>query len=88
MNENILIPKSEMEDTLVHSINSGKAIGYSEEFTFKKDKMVIDNLSFSPNEIVIDKMKRFEGMTNPADAMIYYQLSTLSGKKGYFVSAY
>ncbi|MDH3246434.1 MAG: hypothetical protein OEM26_17570 [Saprospiraceae bacterium] len=33
-------------------------------------------------------MRRFEGMSNPADSMIYYQLSTTDGKKGYFVSSY
>lgn len=76
-----------MEDTLLYSINEGKRDGYTEEFSFKNGKMRLDDHSFTAQEILIEKMKRFEGMTNPADAMVYYRLST-SGRKGYFISAY
>ncbi len=82
------LPNSTYEDTLVHTIHEGKKENYVHEFTFNGESLCIQKKPYSRQDIRIDGMRRFEGMSNPADSMIYYQLSTTDGKKGYFVSAY
>lgn len=81
-------PKSDYEDTLVYAIQKGKKDGYVHEFRYDDGHLWIDDKSYARHSIKIDGMIRFEGMSNPADSMIYYRLSTTEGRKGYFVSAF
>lgn len=82
------LPNSTYEDTLVHAIQMGKGNGYLHEFEFNGESLWVQDKPYSSEAIRIDGMRRFEGMSNPADSMIYYQLSTDDGRKGYFVSAF
>ena len=82
------IPKSSLEDTLVYAISEGAKEGYQSAFEFRKGSMYLENTPYRSKDIQVDLEKRFEGMTNPADAMIYYRLSTADGSKGYFISSY
>ncbi len=88
MKTHISLPKSDFEDTLLYTINKGKKLGYKKEFIFEDKVLKVDHQSFSPENLEIMGVKRFEGMTDPGDSMIYYRIKTLDGKKGYFVSAY
>lgn len=76
------------KETLVASINHARDSGYKLEFTYTNGKLVSGGYMYTPSEIHIDEMQRFEGMSNPADNMILYLVSTEDGRKGYFSSAY
>lgn len=46
------------------------------------------NESFSPDEILIDKVYRFEGESDPEDMAILYGIESRSGTKGILLDAY
>ncbi len=76
------------EDTLVETIQQGKRDGYTIEFTFKYPYLEAEGRNYKPGALKIVAKKRFEGLSNPADSMIYFRIETDTGKKGFFISAY
>lgn len=77
--------------TLSEAIEGSKAKGYNLDFDVKSEgKMEALNkpLNFEPDEVIIDEIHRFEGMTDPGDTSILYVLRTHSGAKGTMVDAY
>ncbi|WP_394906199.1 phosphoribosylpyrophosphate synthetase [uncultured Mesonia sp.] len=76
--------------TLSQAMNQLKEKGYTYDFNLldehienKKDKE-----SYKPNEFEIDKVYRFEGMSNPSDNSILYAITTKNGKKELLTDAY
>lgn len=76
--------------TLSQAMNQLKEKGYTYDFNLldehienKKDKE-----NYKPNEFEIDKVYRFEGMSNPSDNSILYAITTKNGKKGLLTDAY
>ncbi len=64
--------------------------GYEYDFNLMDEKIQIksENLSFGVDEFDVDKVLRFEGMTNPDDNAILYAITTSEGKKGLLVDGY
>jgi hypothetical protein len=87
-----LIKKTEnMKDkTLSQKMNELKEQGYVNDFNLKDDKIASTNKekSYSATEFNVDKVYRFEGMTNPADNSILYAITTSDGQKGLLVDGY
>ena len=78
-------------DTLSEAIEASKAKGYNLDFDVDENgRMVALNYdtSFAPDEVRIDEVHRFEGMSNPSDTSILYVLNTHFGAKGTMVDAY
>lgn len=77
--------------TLSQAINKLKLEeGYNIDFNLldehlenKKDKE-----KYLPNEFEVDKVLRFEGMSDPGDNSILYAITTSSNKKGLLIDAY
>lgn len=74
---------SEMLDYLHH-----KGYIYDMEITkdglFNKDT----NEVFKPEDLIIEKVYRFEGESDPADMSVLYGISAKSGTKGTLVDAF
>jgi hypothetical protein len=78
------------DKTLSQKMNELKEEGYVNDFNLNVDRITNtkgDN-SYLPDECHVDKIFRFEGMTNPADNSILYAISTSDGKKGLLVDGY
>lgn len=77
--------------TLSETINALVAEGYTLDFNVKEECLVCNktNLQLSPDEFQIDKLYRFEGMTDPDDQAILYAISSEEHNvKGLLVNGY
>ena len=52
------------------------------------DEAKINGKFFHPDQLKIDEVHRFEGMTNPSDSSVCYAVSCADGNKGIIVDAY
>jgi len=77
--------------TLSQTINALKELGYTIDFNVVGDCLVCDRtkVQLSPDEFLIDKFYRFEGMSDPEDQSILYAISSPAHNvKGLLVNAY
>ena len=79
--------------TASEAINDLVKQGYTTNFSLltEKECLVCHSTSqeLSPDDFEIDEIHRFDGMTDPADEMIVYAVSSLKyAMKGLVVSAY
>lgn len=77
-------------DTLSEAMNGLIADGYTHNFNLKPKCLECDSLKVElhPEQFQIDKVFRFEGMSNPDDNSILYAISSTQGIKGLLVDAY
>lgn len=80
----------EQYDTLSQAMNSLKKRGYNLDFSTDGQKIISENenLEFKPEDIEIDEVHRFEGMTNPGDMSVLYAITSSDGHKGLLADAY
>ena len=78
------------DKTLSQRINELKDQGYTCDFNLDDDKISDKNInsSYLPDDFNVDKVYRFEGMTNPADNSILYAITTSDNRKGLLVDGY
>jgi hypothetical protein len=77
--------------TLSQAINKLKLEeDYEHDFNLLDEKIEIKSKkeTFSAEEFDVDKVLRFEGMSNPDDNAILYAITTKSGRKGVLVDGY
>ncbi|MDR9457476.1 MAG: phosphoribosylpyrophosphate synthetase [Salegentibacter sp.] len=77
--------------TLSQAINKLKLEeGYEHDFNLLDEQIEIKstNESYSVEEFDVDKVLRFEGMSNPDDNAILYAITTTNGRKGVLVDGY
>ncbi len=77
--------------TVSETINGLKKEGYTLDFNINKDCIVCQesNRVLSPEDFVIDKVFRFEGVSNPDDEAIVYAISSQKfNAKGTLVNGY
>jgi len=77
--------------TLSETINGLKKEGYTLDFNIRQECLVcsITNTVLSPDDFEIDKVYRFEGMSNPDDQAILYAISSPKFEvKGVLVNGY
>jgi hypothetical protein len=80
-----------LSTTLSEAINQLRNEGYKTDFNLNDKCLVCNagNIRLHPEDFVIDKFFRFEGMTDPADQSVLYAISSDKyGAKGMFVSGY
>jgi hypothetical protein len=78
------------DKTLSQKMSELKEKGYTRDFNLD-DERITDknaNISFLPDEFNVDKVFRFEGMTNPSDNSILYAITTSDDQKGLLVDGY
>ncbi|APG59260.1 phosphoribosylpyrophosphate synthetase [Christiangramia salexigens] len=77
--------------TLSQAINKLKLEeGYKNDFNLLDEKIEITSSkkTFGVDEFEVDKVLRFEGMSNPDDNAILYAITTTNGEKGILVDGY
>ncbi len=77
--------------TLSQAINKLKLEeGYEHDFNLLDEQIEIKstNESYGIEEFDVDKVLRFEGMSNPDDNAILYAITTTNGRKGVLVDGY
>lgn len=76
--------------TLSEAINKLKSEeGYIYNFNLIDEHLAIsEKEKFSDDEFEVDKILRFEGMSNPDDNSILYAISTSNFKKGILIDGY
>lgn len=77
--------------TLSQAINKLKLEeGYKHDFNLLDEEIEIksENATFGVEEFEVDKVLRFEGMSNPDDNAILYAITTSKGHKGVLVDGY
>ena len=77
--------------TLSQAINKLKLEeGYKHDFNLLDEEIEIksEKKTFGVEEFEVDKVLRFEGMSNPDDNAILYAITTSKGHKGVLVDGY
>jgi len=88
MNEHIL---QECFGTLSETINGLIKLGYIHDFNIQEECIVChkEDLKLSPDDFQIEKVYRFEGVSDPDDQAILYVISSLKHSlKGTLVNGY
>jgi len=64
--------------------------GYTADFLLVKEGLLSKNTNevFKPHDLVIERVYRFEGDSNPDDMAVMYGIKTRSGTKGVVIDAY
>ena len=78
------------EKTLALVMNKVSADGYDKEFKLENNMMTLgdDTKEYTPQDLIITKSYRFEGVSNPDDMAVLYLIHTNDGKKGMLIDAY
>ncbi|MCP5464890.1 MAG: hypothetical protein H7A33_07695 [Deltaproteobacteria bacterium] len=76
--------------TMLETLNELKTEGYIEDFVFidGKIKTLDGKASFTPNEVVLENIVRFEGRSNPDDSSAIYILHCGDHLKGTLIDSY
>lgn len=77
-------------ETLSQAMDAARKEGFTRDFEMHKEGFVCKetNEVFQPEDLVILKTYRFEGISDPADMAILYAMEAKSGTKGLFIDAY
>jgi len=81
----------ESYETITEAIADLKEKGYTTDFNLNQSSIECSqtNSLLQPDEFIVDTVYRFEGMTDPADEMILYAISSTSKKmRGLLVNGY
>ncbi|HYH56126.1 MAG TPA: hypothetical protein VD772_05905 [Anseongella sp.] len=64
--------------------------GYGNEFRITKDgcKLFETGEIFKPEDLLIVRVFRFEGVSDPADMSVLYAIEARNGQKGYMLDAF
>jgi len=90
-NKNLIFFKMKDYGTLSQAINKLKLEeGYEFDFNLLDEKIELksESATYHINDFEVDKVLRFEGMSNPDDNAILYCIHTKDGKKGTLVDGY
>lgn len=77
--------------TLSEILNKLKSEGYNVDFNLKENCLVCqgNSLEIHPDEFVVDRHFRFEGLSDPGDEAIVYAISSIRHDiKGVLVNGY
>lgn len=77
-------------DTLSGRINQLKSEGYTEDFKLTETHLSTsdEKNTYADKDFIVDRVFRFEGMSNPGDNSILYAITTTAGVKGTLVDGY
>lgn len=76
--------------TITEVIQRMRENHYTHDFEIMNDKVVCKELreEYLPEELMIEKVYRFEGDSNPDDMSIVYGILTKYGARGILIDAY
>lgn len=76
--------------TLSQMIPKLREMGYTNDFEMIEGGMLLkqSNEAFQPDELIIERVYRFEGNSNPDDEAVLYGVIASNGLKGIIIDAY
>ncbi|WP_179007516.1 hypothetical protein [Winogradskyella forsetii] len=76
--------------TLLEDISEAKNFGYSEEFMFRKDKLIgrLNDVSYKKEECQLVEYCVHENASDPSEQSILFLIECVDGTKGCLSSAY
>jgi hypothetical protein len=75
--------------TISEVLEKLKTRGIDKEFSIKSEGLTIDEKQFyQPADLLIVKVFRFEGVSDPSDMAVIYVIRTNDGHMGYSINAY
>ncbi|MCB0726320.1 MAG: phosphoribosylpyrophosphate synthetase [Ignavibacteriae bacterium] len=76
--------------TLSQMIPKLREMGYTNDFEMIEGGMLAKqtNEAFQPDELIIERVFRFEGNSNPDDEAVLYGVRASNGIKGIIIDAY
>ncbi len=78
-------------DTLSTAFNQLKERGFTADFEAIPNKLLKvegEKITFTPQEVDIKEIHRFEGTSNPADTSILYAIEAAESTQGILLDAY
>jgi hypothetical protein len=77
-------------DSMVEVLNFLKEEGFKEDFQMSDKGLMIKDQEkyFEPDDLIILKVYRFEGDSNPDDMAVVYQIESKDGDKGVYIDAF
>jgi hypothetical protein len=90
MKQETLLGSIEKIESLAEILTKCEQQGFTERFIVLKDALYAPSTDnrYSPEEMLIQGVYRYEGLTDPSDNAIVYMLTTNEGVKGSFIDAY
>jgi len=75
---------------LVEILEELRGKGYTADFLLIKEGLLSKNTNevFKPQDLIIERVYRFEGDSNPDDMAVMYGIKGLNGVKGVVIDAY
>jgi hypothetical protein len=82
--------QTNLKQTLSQFIHEKEEEGFTAHFKFKDEQLenIQSGKRYTPEQVEIVSLKRFEGMTNPSDMSIAYAIRCSDGIKGIVVGAF
>lgn len=76
-------------DSIAEAMVVLKENGYTEEFNYSNGTLVAsDKKEYKVEDLKVQNVFRFEGVSDPADMSILYALETRDGRKGVLIDAF
>ena len=77
-------------NTFSDCLEKAREEGYASDFQVREGGLSIEGgkRTYTPAEITVDNFYRFEGVSDPADSMILYLISTPDGLRGTLSDGY
>ena len=82
--------QNEFAKNEIDYIRRYEAVGFKDQYRIVDDTLenVNTNKRYAPEEVMILREHRYEGMSNPSDMSILYVLETMDGSKGTILASY
>lgn len=76
--------------SVIEIIEQLRSEGYINDFSIKNDTILDDSgiKSYRPEDLIIERIERYEGDSNPSDNAVIYVLTAKDGTKGILVDSY
>lgn len=76
--------------SVIEIIESLREEGYFDDFSIKNEVLQSDTNGkrYRPEDLIIEKIERYEGDSNPSDNAVIYVITAKDGTKGIIVDAY
>ena len=77
-------------DTISEATRQLRLEGFTDRFEMEGERLknLETGTTYSPNELKVLEMHRFEGISNPSDMSILFAVETADGRRGSIISSF
>jgi hypothetical protein len=74
--------------TVTEAVDAFRKMGFNLDLSLSENKIICSGAAYEADDIEVEDIYRYEGITDPADEAIVYALKTKAGDKGILVMGY